>query len=246
MAIVLLANEAAADAAADNLDDTADDNRLLSEIPPNLTNPVCIGTASQLAAQDYNPYTTNNDGDDDDNDDDEDGEERKATAATAGSHLGTNATFPLAFERKQTAARLSRWCPWDLQLALPAGLSGDSYDGGDGDAGERVYTYPDTDVRRSNGFDACFSACAKSHRASDCCTGAFNNPARCRPNMYSRSAKAVCPDAYSYGMFSLFISLSLFLSLFLSSSPPYPPNSPKRINPFFICDKKSCFLSYQH
>ncbi len=215
MAIVLLANEAAAAAAADNVDDTVDDNRLLSEIPPNLTNPVCIGTASQLAAQDYNPYTTNNDGDGDEEDDDD--EERKTTTtttmATAGSHLGTNATFPLPFERKQTAARLARWCPWDLQLALPTGLRGDDDDSDDsdgGDGGERVYTYPDTDVRRSSGFDACYSACAKSHRASDCCTGAFNSPARCRPSVYSRSAKAVFPYAYSFGMHFIFFIFLFF------------------------------------
>lgn len=63
--------------------------------------------------------------------------------------------------------------------------------------GDGVYPYPDDRIRRPV-FDPCRSACAATNDPADCCTGRFDDPAVCRPSLYSRSAKAVCPDAYSF------------------------------------------------
>ena len=148
------------------------DNPTLSEIPPNLTNPSCIGTAGLLASEGYNPYLS-----------------------TTTSFLGTNSSFPLPFENTQTIQRVSRWCPWDLQLAPPS------------KPGDGVYPYPDDIIERPI-FDPCYSACAKYNGPRDCCTQLYNSPLVCKPSMYSRNAKAVCPDAYSFGVCVLFVVLS--------------------------------------
>ena len=66
-------------------------NPSLEEIPPNLTNPVCIGTAALLAAE----------------------------GSTADMWLGTNASFPIPLDQSVTIAQVQRWCPWDLQLSPP-------------------------------------------------------------------------------------------------------------------------------
>ncbi|KAI9820508.1 MAG: hypothetical protein M1832_003699 [Thelocarpon impressellum] len=68
----------------------------LSDIPPNLTNPVCIGTAALLASEGYNPYSS-----------------------SATSVLGANSSFPLPFNQKVSLNTVSRWCPWGLQLLPP-------------------------------------------------------------------------------------------------------------------------------
>lgn len=133
------------------------------DIPPNLTNPACIGTAALLASEQYNPYLS-----------------------STTSFLGTNSSFPLPFEGTQTFQQILRWCPWDLQLQPPLRPA------------DGVYPYPDDTVQRPS-FGPCYSACAKYNRPSDCCTQEYNSPEVCRPSMYSRSAKAICPDAYSYG-----------------------------------------------
>ena len=135
----------------------------LQDIPPNLTNPVCIGTAALLAAEGYDPYSS-----------------------SSTTVFGTNASFPLPFDQTQSAGAVSQWCPWDLQLLAPSGPS------------DGVYIYPDTGISRPS-FDPCLSACAKTNDAADCCTGAYDSPSACKPSSYSTSAKAVCPDAYSYG-----------------------------------------------
>ena len=150
MAIVLLAAESGIKA--------------LSVIPPNLTNPVCIGTAALLASEGYDPYSS-----------------------SSTSFLGTNSSFPLPFDMEQTSSRVSRWCPWDLQLQPPSRPN------------DGVYPYPDDSIRRPN-FDPCYSACAKYNKPSDCCTELYDSPQKCKPGMYSKNAKAVCPDAYSFGM----------------------------------------------
>ena len=62
----------------------------LEDIPPNLTNPICIGTASLLAVQ-----------------------------SDATSTLGSNASFPIPLDQTQTLAAVQNWCPWDLQLSPP-------------------------------------------------------------------------------------------------------------------------------
>jgi hypothetical protein len=80
---------------------------------------------------------------------------------------------------------LANWCPWDLQVTQPT------------KPGDGVYPYPDDNIQRPI-FDPCFSACAKTNSPSDCCTGSYDNPSVCKPGLYSASAKAVCPDAYSF------------------------------------------------
>ncbi len=107
-----------------------------------------------------------------------------ADPATSGTHY-SNATYPIPYESDQTNGGVARWCPWDLQ-SLPPSKPGDG-----------VYPYPDDDVARPV-FDPCLSACAAHGTASDCCTGDYNNPDRCGPSLYSTSAKAVCPYAYSF------------------------------------------------
>ncbi|KAI9810080.1 MAG: hypothetical protein M1827_006691 [Pycnora praestabilis] len=65
----------------------------IEDIPPNLTNPVCIGTAGLLAAEGFNPYT-----------------------GSSQTFLGTNSSFPLSFEQTESSSDVQGWCPWDLQL----------------------------------------------------------------------------------------------------------------------------------
>ena len=67
------------------------DNSSLTDIPPNLTNPICIGTAALLAAN----------GDD------------------SGTTFGTNSSYPLPLDRSVGQNDVQGWCPWDLQLAPP-------------------------------------------------------------------------------------------------------------------------------
>lgn len=60
-----------------------------------------------------------------------------------------------------------------------------------------MFPYPDDDVARPV-FDPCLSACQATGSAKDCCTGKYATPDKCPRSAYSRAAKAVCPDAYSY------------------------------------------------
>ena len=62
-----------------------------TDIPPNLTNPMCVATAVLLAAQ----------GD------------------TSASTFGTNSTFPIPLATDVSQSDVSGWCPWDLQLDPP-------------------------------------------------------------------------------------------------------------------------------
>lgn len=66
-------------------------NSTLADIPPNLTNPVCIGTSSLLAP----------------------------LGSSADAEFGTNATFPLPLEQLVTPSFVQDWCPWPLQLNPP-------------------------------------------------------------------------------------------------------------------------------
>ena len=63
----------------------------LADIPPNLTNPACIGTGALLGSAD----------------------------SPADRAAGGDASFPLPLERRNTADDVRRWCPWDLQLRPP-------------------------------------------------------------------------------------------------------------------------------
>lgn len=99
--------------------------------------------------------------------------------------LGTSSSDPLAFDTKNTASTVAEWCPWDLQTSPPQA------------PGSGVYPYPDTNINRP-AFDPCLSACAKYHSDSYCCTGSHDSPQSCSTNYYSKAAKGVCPDVYSY------------------------------------------------
>ncbi|KAI9721842.1 MAG: hypothetical protein M1812_002178 [Candelaria pacifica] len=137
-------------------------NDSISEIPPNLTNPVCIGTADLLAAEGYDPYSD-----------------------SSQTVLGTNSTYPLSFDQSSSMSDVQGWCPWDLQLDPPS------------KPGDGVYPYPDDTIQRP-AFNPCYSACAKYNKPEDCCSGAHDQPSTCSPSYYSKQAKKVCPDAYSY------------------------------------------------
>jgi Thaumatin family len=70
-------------------------NASIEEIPPNLTNPCCIATFGQLAAQNFDPY----DG----------GKE----------YLGTNSTYKLPLDNKVDDIQVRDWCPWNLMQNKP-------------------------------------------------------------------------------------------------------------------------------
>lgn len=97
----------------------------------------------------------------------------------------TNATYPIPYDQTTTNADLEDWCPWPLQKSAPT------------KPGDGIYPYPDDKIRRP-AFDPCLSACAKTNSPQDCCTGSYDDPKKCSPSLYSKSAKAVCPDAYSF------------------------------------------------
>ncbi|KAF2124868.1 Osmotin, thaumatin-like protein [Dothidotthia symphoricarpi CBS 119687] len=71
------------------------ENVTLDDIPPNLTNPSCQGTAGLLASQGYVPYEEYPD------------------------FLRTNTSYPLPFEEEVDETKISKWCPWDLQQFPP-------------------------------------------------------------------------------------------------------------------------------
>lgn len=97
----------------------------------------------------------------------------------------TNVTYPVPYEAHQTNAGVANWCPWDLQEYPPS------------KPGDGIYPYPDDNIQRPV-FDPCLSACSATRNPADCCTDEYNNANVCQPSYYSRQAKAVCPDAYSY------------------------------------------------
>ena len=99
--------------------------------------------------------------------------------------LGTSSSDPLAFSTSQSDSEIADWCPWDLQVDPPMS------------PGNGVYPYPDGNVQRP-AFDPCLSACAKYNQDSYCCTGSYDGPGKCSSNYYSKAAKSMCPDAYSY------------------------------------------------
>lgn len=99
--------------------------------------------------------------------------------------LGTSSSDPLPFETKNTASYVADWCPWDLQVSPPLAPGGG------------VYPYPDGNVVRP-AFNPCYSACAKYNQDNYCCTGKYDASGKCSTNYYSKAAKTVCPDAYSY------------------------------------------------
>lgn len=99
--------------------------------------------------------------------------------------LRTNTSYPLSFDQQVDENEVSKWCPWDLQQSPP------------NKPGDGVYPYPDDNIQRPQ-FNPCFSACAMNNQPQDCCTGQYNSASACQPSDYSKNAKRVCPDAYSY------------------------------------------------
>ncbi|KAL8962946.1 MAG: hypothetical protein Q9193_000721 [Seirophora villosa] len=62
-----------------------------SDVPPNLTNPMCIGTASLL----------------------------DTSRSGLGREFGSNSSYPVPLEESESWNDVQGWCPWDLQLDPP-------------------------------------------------------------------------------------------------------------------------------
>lgn len=114
----------------------------------------------------------------------------------SGSWLDTTSSDPLNFETTQTLSDIAQWCPFALQVSSSTSPSGG------------VYIYPDGNLNRPQ-FDPCYSACSKYNLPVDCCTGSYDSPTACTPSAYSKAAKLVCPDAYSYGKCIHFVGMHL-------------------------------------
>ncbi|KAL1978101.1 hypothetical protein VTN31DRAFT_960 [Thermomyces dupontii] len=143
---------------------TESDDSSLASIPPNMTNPVCIGSPNFLL-----PLDSISD-----------------TVATVPVNVTVDSmTYKTPLEESLERHAVSRWCPWSLQLQPPP------------KPGDGVFPYPDDNIPRPD-FDPCLSSCSKYGRDEDCCAGNHNSPSTCGPNLYSKAAKRVCPDAYSY------------------------------------------------
>lgn len=70
-------------------------NSKLEAIDPSTTNPSCVASVSNLAPQNFNPYTNNQ------------------------QFLGTSGSSPLPFNTQTTQSQVASWCPWDLQVSPP-------------------------------------------------------------------------------------------------------------------------------
>lgn len=70
-------------------------NSSIESIPPNLTNPCCIGTFGLLASQTFDPYQGNME------------------------YLGTNSTYKLPLDNKVDDNQVRNWCPWNLMANPP-------------------------------------------------------------------------------------------------------------------------------
>lgn len=102
-----------------------------------------------------------------------------------GTEFYANATYPMPYESSQSNSHVGHWCPWSLQTPTPS------------KPGDGIYPYPDDGIARPV-FDPCLSACQKTGSGKDCCSGKYNSASKCPRSVYSRAAKRVCPDAYSY------------------------------------------------
>lgn len=106
-------------------------------------------------------------------------------ASSGDSGNSSNSNYPIPYEPSQSSTDIASWCPWNLQQTPPK------------KPGDGVYPYPDDNIQRPI-FSPCLSSCSKTNSPSDCCTGSYNDPKKCSPNLYAKSAKQVCPDAYSF------------------------------------------------
>ncbi|KAF2421115.1 Osmotin, thaumatin-like protein [Tothia fuscella] len=88
--------------------------------------------------------------------------------------LGTSSSDPLPFDNKTSTKDISSWCPSDLLIKSAQ------------------------EGKNNPQFKPCLSACSKTGSKYFCCTQDYNTPKKCGSNYYSRAAKKVCPDAYSF------------------------------------------------
>lgn len=79
------------------------------DLPPNQTNPSCVGSVGNLAPQSYDPY-----------------------GSGSGTFLGTNSSYQLPFLNTVSASDVADWCPWDLQVDPPKGKGDGVYPYPDG------------------------------------------------------------------------------------------------------------------
>jgi hypothetical protein len=105
--------------------------------------------------------------------------------STATGTYYTNSSYPVPLEASESNKDVRNWCPWPL-LAFPPTKPGDG-----------IYPYPDDNIQRPL-FSPCNSACAATGSDKDCCVGKYHDPKVCKPSAYSKAAKAICPDAYSF------------------------------------------------
>ncbi|KAI8265726.1 Pathogenesis-related protein 5 [Colletotrichum sp. SAR11_239] len=105
--------------------------------------------------------------------------------AAASGTVYTNSTYPVPWEPTETNNSARDWCPWPL-LSMPPEKPGDG-----------VYPYPDDNIKRPD-FSPCKSQCAATNSDKDCCIGSWHDPNKCKPGLYSKHAKSICPDAYSF------------------------------------------------
>ncbi|PQE21275.1 thaumatin family protein [Rutstroemia sp. NJR-2017a WRK4] len=106
-----------------------------------------------------------------------------ATTGTNGN-ASTDA-YPIPLESTADNDSIARWCPWDLQKTPPD------------KPGDGVYPYPDDNIQRPV-FDPCLSSCSKTNAPKDCCTGEYDQPAKCPKTQFALVADKICPDAYGY------------------------------------------------
>lgn len=100
--------------------------------------------------------------------------------------LNTNGSYPLPFDTALSEKDVQTWCPYDLQTNPLKEIDG-----------KPCPCFVGEDVAHPP-FNPCLSACSKYGKDKFCCTGKYGSSKKCGPNYYSRQAKKVCPDAYSY------------------------------------------------
>ncbi|KAK8569343.1 hypothetical protein V6N13_107186 [Hibiscus sabdariffa] len=101
---------------------------------------------------------------------------------------------------------------------------------GNGGSGECATTGCVTDLNKrcpselkTDGGDACKSACDAFGKPEYCCSGTYNSPAACKPSMYSLVFKSACPKSYSYAFDD---ATSTFTCTAADYTITFCPNSP--------------------
>jgi beta-mannosidase len=102
---------------------------------------------------------------------------------------GTNASYPLSLDSKLDSNTVVKWCPRNWQVNIPKPPN------------DGMYTYPNNSIQRL-AFNPCYSACTERNLAQNYYTSHQNYPSTCQLSEYSKAAKAICLDGYSYGKFA--------------------------------------------